>query len=41
MGVTVFNAFKRGRAFIVAKQYDKRDEQAIIKELSKLVDTKL
>ena len=39
MGVTVFNAFKRGRAFIVAKQYDKRDEQAEIikKELSKLV----
>ena len=39
MGVTVFNAFKRGRAYIVAKQYDKRDEQAKIikKELSKLI----
>ena len=39
MGVTVFNAFIKGRAYIVAKQYDKRDEQAKIikKELSKLI----
>ena len=39
IGITVFNAFRRGRAFIVAKQYDKRDQQAEIikKELSKVI----
>ena len=39
IGIQVFDAFRRGRAFIVAKQYDKRDQQAkIIKEeLSKVI----
>tara|TARA_B100001057_G_C22779354_1_gene922997 strand:- start:285 stop:1520 length:1236 start_codon:yes stop_codon:yes gene_type:complete len=39
IGVTVFDAFRRGRAYIVAKQYNKRDEQAeIIKlQLSKVI----
>tara|TARA_Y100000385_G_scaffold42860_1_gene39785 strand:+ start:263 stop:1498 length:1236 start_codon:yes stop_codon:yes gene_type:complete len=39
IGIKVFDAFRRGRAFIVAKQYDKRDQQAkIIKEeLSKVI----
>ena len=39
IGITVFNAFRRGRAFIVAKQYDRRDQQAEIikKELSKVI----
>ena len=39
IGIKVFDAFRKGRAFIVAKQYDKRDQQAkIIKEeLSKVI----
>ena len=39
IGVTVFDAFRRGRAYIVAKLYDDRDEQATIikKELSKVI----
>ncbi len=41
MGIadTVFNAFKRGRAAIVARRYDLRDEQVAIirKELSKVI----
>ena len=39
IGVTVFDAFRRGRAYIVAKLYDDRDAQATIikKELSKLI----
>ena len=42
MAVQVFDAFRRGRAYIVANQYDKRDEQAEIikKELSKLIAQK-
>ena len=42
IGVLVFDAFRRGRAYIVAKQYDKRDEQAEIikKELSKVIGYK-
>ena len=42
MAVTVFKAFVRGRAYIVANQYEKRDEQAKIikKELSKLIAQK-
>ena len=42
IGIQVFDAFRRGRAFIVAKQYDKRDQQAkIIKEeLSKVIPYK-
>ena len=42
MAVQVFDAFRRGRAYIVANQYDKRDEQAKIikKELSKLIAQK-
>ena len=39
IGITVFDAFRRGRAYIVAKQYDKRDAEATIikKELSKVM----
>ena len=39
IGVTVFDAFRRGRAYIVAKLYDDRDAQATIikKELSKVI----
>ena len=39
IGVIVFDAFRRGRAYIVAKQYDKRDAEATIikKELSKVI----
>tara|TARA_B100001057_G_scaffold22401_1_gene20744 strand:+ start:1190 stop:2413 length:1224 start_codon:yes stop_codon:yes gene_type:complete len=39
IGVTVFDAFRRGRAYIVAKLYDDRDAQAttIKKELSKVI----
>ena len=42
MAIQVFDAFRRGRAYIVADQYDKRDEQAEIikKELSKLIAQK-
>ena len=42
MAIQVFDAFRRGRAYIVANQYDKRDEQAEIikKELSKLIAQK-
>ena len=42
MAVQVFDAFRRGRAYIVANQYDKRDQQAEIikKELSKLIAQK-
>ena len=42
MAILVFDAFRRGRAYIVANQYDKRDEQAEIikKELSKLIAQK-
>ena len=42
IGVQVFDAFRRGRAYIVANQYDKRDEQATIikKELSKVIGYK-
>ncbi len=42
IGVLVFDAFRRGRAYIVANQYDKRDEQATIikKELSKVIGYK-
>ena len=42
MAVQVFDAFRRGRAYIVSNQYDKRDEQAEIikKELSKLIAQK-
>ena len=42
IGITVFDAFRRGRAYIVANQYDKRDEQATIikKELSKVIGYK-
>ena len=39
IGVSVFDAFRRGRAYIVAKLYDDRDAQATIikKELSKVI----
>ena len=42
MGVQVFDAFRRGRAYIIANQYDKRDQEAkIIKiQLSKLIAQK-
>ena len=42
IGLQVFNAFRKGRAYIVANQYDKRDEQATIikKELSKVIGYK-
>jgi hypothetical protein len=42
IGILVFDAFRRGRAYIVANQYDKRDEQATIikKELSKVIGYK-
>ena len=42
MAVQVFNAFRRGRAYIVANQYDLRDEEAkkIQIQLSKLVAQK-
>ena len=41
MAVQVFNAFRRGRAYIVANQYDLRDEEAKkIQELSKLIAQK-
>lgn len=42
IGITVFDAFRRGRAFIVANQYDKRDQQATIikKELSNVIGYK-
>jgi hypothetical protein len=42
MGIQVFDAFRRGRAYIVANQYDKRDQQATIikKELSKVIGYK-
>ena len=42
MGVQVFDAFRRGRAYIVSNQYDKRDQEAkIIKiQLSKLIAQK-
>ena len=42
MAIQVFDAFRRGRAYIVANQYDKRDQQAEIiqKELSKLIAQK-
>ena len=42
MAIQVFDAFRRGRAYIVANQYDKRDEQAEIikKELSNLIAQK-
>ncbi len=42
IGIQVFDAFRRGRAYIVANQYDKRDEQATIikKELSKVIGYK-
>tara|TARA_B100000575_G_scaffold269707_1_gene249604 strand:+ start:7700 stop:8935 length:1236 start_codon:yes stop_codon:yes gene_type:complete len=42
MAVQVFDAFRRGRAYIVANQYDKRDQQAQIiqKQLSKLIAQK-
>ena len=42
MAIQVFDAFRRGRAYIVADQYYKRDEQAEIikKELSKLIAQK-
>ena len=42
MAVQVFDAFRRGRAYIVANQYDERDQQAEIikKELSKLIAQK-
>jgi hypothetical protein len=42
IALQVFNAFRKGRAYIVANQYDKRDEQATIikKELSKVIGYK-
>ena len=42
IGIKVFDAFRKGRAFIVAKQYDKRDQQATIikKELSNVIGYK-